>query len=85
MRTTRGLAPIAVAAAVALSACQQAAEVVELGPADGHDLPGIDLERIQVGNEGPDFSLLSFRGDTVTLSDYRGQRNIILVFYRGSW
>ena len=48
MRTTRGLAPIAVAAAVALAACQQ---VVELGPADGHDLPGIDLDRIQVGQE----------------------------------
>jgi len=83
MRTTIGLGPITLAAAVALSACQQAP--VELGPADGLDLPGIDLDRIRVGDEAPDFSLLSFRGDTVTLSDYRGQRNIILVFYRGSW
>ncbi len=85
MRTSRVLASIVVAGAVSLSACQRAPEVVELGPADGHDLPAIDLERIQVGDEAPDFSLLSFRGDTVTLSEYRGQRNIILVFYRGSW
>ena len=28
-----------------------------LGPADGHDLPGVDLERVQVGAMAPDFTL----------------------------
>jgi hypothetical protein len=60
-------------------------EMIELGPVDGHELAGIDLERVQVGQEAPDFSLLSFLGDTVTLSDYRGSKDVILVFYRGSW
>lgn len=56
-----------------------------LGPADGTDLPGIDLDRIQVGDEAPDFTLASFDGEPVTLSDYRGETNVLLVFYRGHW
>jgi peroxiredoxin len=31
----------------------------------------------------PDFSLKDFTGRNVRLSDYRGQRNILLVFNRG--
>ena len=56
-----------------------------LGPADGRELPGFDLDRIQVGDLAPDFTLVSFAGDPVTLSDFRGETNIILVFYRGHW
>ena len=56
-----------------------------LGPAEGRDLPGIDLDRIQVGDPAPDFTLTSFAGDPVTLSDFRGETNVILVFYRGHW
>jgi len=56
-----------------------------LGPVDGHDLPGVDLDRIQVGDTAPDFSLESYGGEIVTLSDYRGQQDVILVFYRGHW
>lgn len=56
-----------------------------LGPADGSELPAIDLERIQVGDTAPDFTLASFDGPPVTLSDYRGEANVLLVFYRGHW
>lgn len=56
-----------------------------LGPVDGHDLPATDLERVAVGSEAPDFTLRAFPEGTVTLSDYRGQRNVVLVFYRGHW
>jgi hypothetical protein len=56
-----------------------------LGPADGRNLPGTDLERVRVGDLAPDFSLASLAGPVVTLSDFRGDRNIILVFYRGWW
>jgi len=61
------------------------AATLALGPADGRDLPGVDLERIQVGDVAPDFSLESLAGPVVTLSDFRGTKNVILVFYRGYW
>ena len=60
-------------------------EAVVLGPADGRDLPATDLDRVQVGDEAPDFSLVSLAGPVLTLSDYRGERNVVLVFYRGHW
>jgi hypothetical protein len=56
-----------------------------LGPADGFDLPPTDLERVAVGDVAPDFSLRSLSGDTHTLSEYRGAKNVVLVFYRGHW
>jgi hypothetical protein len=56
-----------------------------LGPVDGHDLPKTDLERVAVGTEAPDFTLRAFPEGTVTLSDYRGQKDVVLVFYRGHW
>ena len=33
----------------------------------------------------PDFSLLAYSGDVLTLSDFRGQKNVVLAFYRGHW
>jgi len=57
----------------------------ELGPVDGFELPGADMDRIAVGDLAPDFYLESYRGDTLSLTDYRGSHEIILVFYRGSW
>ena len=75
---------------VALGACAgdpvpEQAEPMMLGPVDGRDLPGVDLERVQVGDVAPDFSLVSLAGPVVTLSEFRGTRNVILVFYRGWW
>ena len=58
---------------------------LQLGPIDGHDLPGADPDRIMVGAAAPDFRLESYRGDTLSLTDYRGTHEVILVFYRGSW
>lgn len=54
------------------------------GPVDGADLPPTDLERVQVGQPAPDFRLPDHKGQTHTLSDYRGQK-VVLVFYRGYW
>jgi len=56
-----------------------------LGPADGHDLPPTDIERVAVGAPAPDFTLARYGGGSVTLSQYRGQKNVVLVFYRGYW
>ncbi len=57
----------------------------KLGPKDGEDLAPTELDRVKVGDLAPDFSLLSYSGDVITLSDYRGNRNVVLVFYRGHW
>ena len=70
--------------ALAALACADAAPV-RLGPADGHDLPPADLERVAAGMPAPDFSLEAYQGGVVTLSDFRGTRDVILVFYRGHW
>ena len=56
-----------------------------LGPADGLDLPPTDLDRVVAGERAPDFTLASLAGPPVTLSDYRGSRDVVLVFYRGHW
>ena len=56
-----------------------------LGPYDGMDLPGVDTGRVAVGDVAPDFSLMSYAGTVTTLSDFRGEKNVVLVFYRGHW
>ena len=58
---------------------------VVYGPVDGHDLPAIDLDRVQTGQMAPDFTLASLAGPPVTLSGFRGEKNVVLVFYRGHW
>lgn len=56
-----------------------------LGPADGHDLPATDLERVSVGSEAPLFTLESYDRGPVELASFRGNKNVVLVFYRGHW
>jgi cytochrome oxidase Cu insertion factor (SCO1/SenC/PrrC family) len=56
-----------------------------LGPKDGAGLGPTDIERVAVGSLAPDFALESKDGPTVTLSSFRGRKNIVLVFYRGHW
>lgn len=58
---------------------------VALGPRDGAGLPAIDLARVAVGSPAPDFTLESKDGIAVTLSSFRGRKNVVLVFYRGHW
>jgi peroxiredoxin (alkyl hydroperoxide reductase subunit C) len=36
---------------------------------------------LQVGDEAPDFTLKSGAGETITLSQYRGQKNVVLAFF----
>lgn len=56
-----------------------------LGPSDGRDLMATDIDRVAVGARAPDFTLTQMGGGTVTLSQFRGRKNVVLVFYRGFW
>ena len=58
---------------------------IPLGPVDGLQLPPTDLDRVQEGDVAPDFTLTSLEGPPVTLSSFRGDANVVLVFYRGHW
>ena len=93
MRTVRAFALLVFTGLLGMTGCGGAEtpenadeqEDIVLGPVDGHDLPGMDLERIMEGGSAPDFSLESYAGPVVTLSDFRGEKNVVLVFYRGHW
>ena len=61
-----------------------AAEVAP-GPNDGDGLAPTNLERVKVGDPAPDFTLEDEKGDPLTLSRFRGKKDVILVFYRGHW
>ncbi len=40
-------------------------------------------KRVQIDTAAPDFTLADFRGQTVHLSDYRGEKHVVLIFNRG--
>jgi len=87
MRATKILAGVLLIAAaiVMLVSLNRGSSSQALGPLDGHDLPREDLERVALGTIAPDFSLSSMSGEVETLSDSRGEKNVVLVFYRGHW
>lgn len=39
------------------------------------------VQRLQVGEHAPDFTLPATGGRRVTLSDYRSRKNVLLVFF----
>ena len=40
------------------------------------------MPKVNLNTAAPDFSLPDFHGDPLTLSDFRGKSNILLVFNR---
>lgn len=40
-------------------------------------------QKAQLNKLAPNFSLPDFNGNDVGLSDFRGQKNVVLVFNRG--
>ena len=56
-----------------------------LGPADGAGLTPFDTGRVAVGTVAPGFTLEAKDGGTVTLSQFREKKAVVLVFYRGHW
>lgn len=71
--------------AILAAACGSEAPRLALGPVDGHDLAPIDTGRVALGDTAPDFSLQSYGEGVLTLSEFRGKKDVVLVFYRGHW
>lgn len=71
--------------AAALLAGPALAQAQALGPRDGAGMAPFDTSRIALGSVAPDFTLRSKDGAPVTLSQFRGQKHVLLVFYRGHW
>ncbi len=41
--------------------------------------------KVNAGQEAPDFTLPSVSGKKITLSDYRGKKNVVLSFVPAAW
>jgi cytochrome oxidase Cu insertion factor (SCO1/SenC/PrrC family) len=63
----------------------QVAVSAQTGPKDEIKQPATDLDRVKVGQTAPDFTLEDSDDKNVSLADYRGKKNVVLVFYRGHW
>ena len=57
----------------------------QLGPKDGGNLQPTDLDRVKVSDMAPDFTLENLDRTRISLSDFRGRKSVVLVFYRGQW
>jgi AhpC/TSA family len=65
-----------IAAPLTLAACLAAT------PAPAAAAPA---ERVAVGQEAPEITLPDLAGTTHMLTSLRGEKNVVLVFYRGAW
>ena len=63
----------------------QAAGSAQTGPKDEVKQSATDLGRVKVGQPAPDFTLEDSDGKNFSLADYRGKKNVVLIFYRGHW
>ena len=79
------LPTLALSIAIVPFAMVSAQQPPPLGPKDDARLPPTDLSRVAVDTVAPDFTLEALDGSRVTLSQFRGKQNVVLVFYRGHW
>ena len=77
---TRLLAALSIAIFIA-----GATALAQRGPKDGATLAATELDRVKVGQPAPDFTLEDIDAKKITLSDFRGKKSVVLVFYRGQW
>ena len=41
------------------------------------------MARVDLNTQAPEFTLLVFGGNSVSLSDFAGRKNVLIVFNRG--
>ena len=71
--------------ALALALAMTSPALAQLGPKEGANLAATEIERVKVGQSAPDFLLEDVDGRALTLSEFRGKKSVVLVFYRGYW
>lgn len=54
---------------------------VRFRPGEGRQPSSQEQAMVQIGDEAPDFTLRSGDREQVTLSSFRGQKNVVLAFY----
>ena len=76
-------------APVASTAPTSGTEVAEAPSSLSPDLSKVDafsfLDPIPVGKSAPDFTAQTAEGKTIHLSDFKGKKNVVMVFYQGSF
>ena len=80
-------------AIVALAACGGAAAPPTPAPAAEEGEQGAIVDEHMTGTEdsvpaammAPTFELPNAAGETISLASYSGEKNVVLVFYRGFW
>ena len=86
---TRKFSTFALLAALAITACaqqrRQAAPPAAPAPADQKAQtaapPAAPRTHLKVGDPAPDFTLVNTKGERVSLSDFKGRKNVVLAFY----
>jgi cytochrome oxidase Cu insertion factor (SCO1/SenC/PrrC family) len=73
------------AAVIAVALFSTSVAYAQLGPKDVAKLSPTDPERVKVGDHAPDFTLENLDLKKISLSDFRGKKKVVLVFYRGHW
>jgi cytochrome oxidase Cu insertion factor (SCO1/SenC/PrrC family) len=58
--------------------CRQTASAQQLPRPEENEMP-----RVALNQTAPDFSLPDYSGRSVSLSDFRDRKNVLLVFNRG--
>ncbi len=51
----------------------------------GHLKPFDSELKVKVGDAAPDFTLPSIQGEKITLSQYKGRRNVVISFVPAAW
>ncbi len=41
------------------------------------------MSRVELNQSAPNFTLADFNGNEISLSDFQGKKNVLLVFNRG--
>lgn len=92
---TAAMLALAIAALAACGAPSQpdASPAATTAPAVGQGEQGAIVDEHMTGTEdsapaammAPTFELPNAAGETISLASYAGEKNVVLVFYRGFW